>query len=127
MWEVFLDGQKKTKEILFVMFGCYSETDHTSVSKFKNNGMEEIMVKYPEYAIQEAQKKLREITSEQLSSIKVDKHLLKRRMKDKENFKLYLRGFCQELFRAPLKQRLCKSTAKSIAKVIETDQYYSFF
>ena len=74
---------------------------------FESYGFASIL-KYPMHSIRKAQDMLRKITVEQMTPSRVTDHLEKRRISEKNHFRLYLDGFLEQIEDGPLKSRLNK-------------------
>lgn len=61
MWNLFVKGNKKTKEVLSVLFGAIDLGNERDLKLFESYGFASIL-KYPMHAIRKAQDMLRKIT-----------------------------------------------------------------
>lgn len=70
MWNLFIKGNKKTKEVLSVLFGSIDMGNEKDLKLFETYGFSSIL-KYPMAEIRKAQDILREVTVQQMTPSKV--------------------------------------------------------
>lgn len=107
-------SNKNTRTLLYLVCGGIDLESKKSKRLQRKYGIGKI-IKNDEYSsIIEAQKNLREEMLKQSANINLDEELKNRRMRDKENFRMYYTAFIEELKSGKLNKRVPKEKKMSV-------------